>query len=284
MRIKKLILIAIYLLILVIILKAFFIGAYRIPTTSMAKTLLAGDFIIVSKAAYELRTPGEIPFLGIRIPSKKLIDFSKPQINDLIVFGFPSFYKDNEYYYSEKLVKRIVAGPGDTLQIINKKIYVNNKKLKLPVTSQVSYSNVKPPGFIDKRIFPPGMKWNSDNYGPVVVPAKGDTIKLNVDNIDRWKQLIVFEMGEKSVRREGTVITVNGKPTREYIVRKDHYFVMGDNFNNSKDSRYFGFINEDMILGKVLFIYWSVDPHRNINSFSDFFKGIRTERIFKSPD
>jgi len=250
----------------------------------MAKTLLAGDFIIVNKAAYELRTPDEIPFLGIRIPSKKLIDVSKPEINDLIVFGFPSFYKDNEYYYSEKLVKRIVAGPGDTLQIINKKIYVNKEKLKLPVTSQISYSNVKPPGFIDKRIYPPGMNWNSDNYGPVVVPAKGDTITLNVNNIDSWKQLIVFETGQNSVRREGTIITVNDKPTREYVVQKDHYFVMGDNFNNSKDSRYFGFINEDMILGKVLFIYWSVDPYRNINSFFDFFKGIRTERIFKSPD
>jgi signal peptidase I len=93
-----------------------------------------------------------------------------------------------------------------------------------------------------------------------------------------WKRLIVYEYGEKVVRKEGSVITIDDKPVRNYVVKKNHYFVIGDNFNNSRDSRFFGFINDDMIDGKATFIYLSIDPAK---SGSCFFSKIRWKRIFK---
>ncbi len=245
----------------------------------MANTLLSGDFIIVNLAAYKINLPAQIPLLGFPFYQLDLFNTGNPKINDLVVFRSPSFYSDSNSYYSTNLIKRIVAGPGDTLQIINKKIFVNGSEINLPATVNRSYKDVKIKGKEDKGIFYDGSGWNSDNYGPIIIPDKGDTIQINPANINAWKQLIVFEYMRKVVREEGSVITIEDKHVREYIIQKKQYFVMGDNFNNSRDSRYFGFINEDMILGKAMFIYYSIT--KNIYA-SSFLSRIRWERLFKS--
>jgi signal peptidase I len=275
---KKFIRLIFYLIILAIFLRAFILGAFRIPTSSMADTLYPGDFIIVNLAAYKLNTPQQIPILGLSIPSVNIFNTGKPEINDLIVFKFPTINSDDAVYNRTNLIKRIVAIPGDTLQIINKKIVVNGKETNLPETIRLSFENIKPEGKEDEDIFYSGTGWNSDNYGPVRVPAVGDAININTDNIDDWKRLIVYEYEEKVVRKEGSVITIDDKPVRNYVIKKNHYFVIGDNFNNSRDSRYFGFVNEDMILGKAMFIYLSIDPAK---SGSDFISKIRWKRILK---
>lgn len=192
--------------------------------------------------------------------------------------NFQQFNSGDAFYNTTNIIKRIVALPGDTLQIINKKIFVNGKEINLPETVRRSFEIIKPTGQEDESIFYGGTGWNSDNYGLVRVPAMEDTININTDNIDVWKRLIVYEYEEKVVRKEGSVITIDDKPVRNYVVKKNHYFVIGDNFNNSRDSRYFGFINEDMILGKAMFIYLSIDPAK---SGSGFFSKIRWKRIFK---
>lgn len=275
---KKFIHLIFYLIILAIFIRAFILGAIRIPTSSMADTLYPGDFIIINTAAYTFSTPRQIPILGISIPSVNILNTSKPEINDLIVFKFPTINSGDAAYNNINLIKRIVALPGDTMQIINKKIFINGKKINLPETVRRSFENIKPTGQEDEGIFYGGTGWNSDNYGPVRVPAVGDTININTDNIDVWKQLIVYEYEEKIVRKEGSVITIDDKPVRKYVVTKNHYFVIGDNFNNSRDSRYFGFVNEDMILGKAMFIYLSID---SVKTARDFISKIRWERIFK---
>ena len=259
-------------------MRAFFLGAFRIPTSSMANTLYPGDFIIVNIAAYKFSTPRQIPILGLSIPSLNIFNTGEPEINDLIVFKFPEINSGDAVFNTSNIVKRIVALPGDTLQIINKKIFVNGKEIKLPETVRRSFNIIKLAGEEDEGIFYSGTGWNSDNYGPVRVPAVGDTLNISTDNIDVWKRLIVYEYEEKVVRKEGSVITIAGKPVRNYVVKKNHYFVIGDNFNNSRDSRYFGFVNEDMILGKAMFIYLSID---NAKSGNGFFSGIRWNRIFK---
>ena len=275
---KKFIRLIFFLIILAIVLRAFILDAFRIPTSSMADTLYPGDFIIVNLAAYKLNTPREIPILGLSIPSINIFDTGKPDINDLIVFKFPVINSDDAVYYNINLIKRIVALPGDTLQIINKKIFINRKEINLPETARHGFENIKPKGKEDEGIFYSGTGWNSDNYGPVRVPAMEDTIKFNTDIIEIWKRLIVYEYEKKVVRKEGSVITINDKPVRNYVIKKNHYFVIGDNFNNSRDSRYFGFVNEDMILGKAMFIYLSIDPAK---SGSDFISKIRWKRIFR---
>jgi len=274
---KKFIRLIFYLIILAIFLRAFILDAFRIPTTSMSNTLLPGDFIIVNQFAYRLGTPRSIPLLGIVIPFATLLEFSKPKINDVVVIAFPSNFHLGTYS-NKMIVKRIVAGPGDTLQILNRKIYVNRKRLIVSGTAKVDYRNIKPDGKEGVGIFSKGSGWNNDNYGPIRIPAKGDVIDLKINNIDKWKSLIVNEIGERAVRIEGSVITIKDKPAREYIVKNEHYFVMGDDYDNSMDSRYLGFINEDMILGKAMFIYFSIDPGK---SWGDFISKIRWKRIFK---
>jgi signal peptidase I len=236
----------------------------------MANTLFAGDFILVNLAAYKFSTPQELPILGSPVKPVRLFNTGKPKVNDLIVFKFPVIDYKTSPYLNSNLVKRIVAGPGDTLQIKDKRIFINGSELLLPTTTNRSFEKIKQNGKEDEGIYFVSSKWNSDNYGPLVIPSKGDTIKLTNNNIYRWQGLIAYEYEKKVVRQEGSVITIDDHPAREYVVKKDHYFVMGDNFNNSLDSRYFGFINEDMIIGQVLFVYWSADPS----------SGIRWGRIF----
>ena len=231
---------------------------------------MPGDFILVNLAAYKIKTPHELPLIGAPVRRINFFETGKPRLNDLVVFRLPAIDNDISPYSNSNIVKRIIAGPSDTVQIIDKKIFINGRELLLPSTVNRSFDKIKNKGKEDENIFLPGTGWNSDNYGPLVVPSKGDTIKINKGNIYKWKNLIVYEYRRKVIREEGSVITIDDHPAREYVIQKDHYFVIGDNFNNSRDSRYFGFINEDMIIGKVMFIYWSIDP----------FSGIRWDRIF----
>ena len=114
--------------------------------------------------------------------------------------------------------------------------------------------------------------WTSEN---------GDTIEVNSRNLERVKQMIVMDYGERVLRDEGTVITLNAKPIQEYVFQNDNYFVIGDNLDVSMDSRYLGFITEEMIVGKVLFIYWSMDNKKSAPGPLGFLSGLRARRIFK---
>ena len=244
----------------------------------MANTLIPGDFVLVNIAAYKINTPSEIPILGLPVHPINLFNTGKPKVNDLVLIELPGFYTSHYSSLYTHHIKRIIAGPGDALQIINKKIFVNGIEKFLPSTAKHSFKVIKPQGVEAEGIFYKGSGWNSDNYGPIIIPSKGDTIPINPDNIHIWKQLIVLEYNDLVVREEGSVVTIDDKPAQYYIVQKNHYFVIGDNFDNSRDSRYFGFVDEDLILGKIMFIYWSMDPYTKDKSF---FSRIRWDRIFK---
>jgi signal peptidase I len=93
-----------------------------------------------------------------------------------------------------------------------------------------------------------------------------------------------MDYGERVLRDEGLVITLNAKPIQEYVIQNDNYFVIGDNLDVSMDSRYLGFITEEMIIGKALFIYWSMDSKKSAPGPLGFLSEIRASRIFKSVD
>ena len=119
--------------------------------------------------------------------------------------------------------------------------------------------------------------WTRDNYGPIWIPKKGATVKLDMNNIAIYERPIrAYEHNKLEVK--GGKIYINGKQTDRYTFKMDYYWMMGDNRHNSADSRYWGFVPEDHIVGKPIFIWWSSDPdHRG-------FSGIRWSRLFRFVD
>jgi signal peptidase I len=115
----------------------------------------------------------------------------------------------------------------------------------------------------DLEIYPlNGNKhWTRDNYGPVWIPKKGESIALTLDNIAIYERPIKVYEGNDLQIREGRIY-INGKEAKNYTFKMDYYWMQGDNRHNSADSRYWGFVPEDHIVGKPIFIWWSSDPDR----------------------
>lgn len=117
-------------------------------------------------------------------------------------------------------------------------------------------------------------RWTEDNFGPIWIPQKGETLHLTLENLPIYKRLIrAYE--RNTLKVENGKIFINGEETSEYVVQMDYYFMMGDNRHNSQDSRYWGFVPEDHVVGKAVFIWLSLDPNRT------FLSKIRWNRLFK---
>lgn len=119
--------------------------------------------------------------------------------------------------------------------------------------------------------------WTRDNYGPIWIPKKGETVQLTLKNIALYERPIrVYEHNQLDIRNGR--IYINGREAHSYTFKMDYYWMMGDNRHNSADSRYWGFVPEDHIVGKPIFIWWSSDPDRR------GFSGIRWNRLFRWVD
>jgi signal peptidase I len=286
----------------------------------------------------------------IQLPYYRFPGFSEVKRKDIIVFNFPdgdtvsSVYQSNYSYNAlvrevgrervlndrasfgrivvrpvdkrENFVKRCIAVAGDTLQIIDRQVYINGMEQEnpdglqfnyriypstmaisrnalmrngissedignmlqtgtVPLTDEIAarlrtFPNVdsivacnEQTGISDPRLFPFDPihhKWNIDNYGPVYVPRKGDTLLLTEKNIALYRRLITVYEGNKLQETETTTsygIVINGIATNKYVVRMNYYWAMGDNRHNSADSRYWGFVPEDHLIGKASFVWFS---------------------------
>ncbi len=264
---------------------AFFIITFivqntRIPTGSMEDTILVGDFVLVNKFIYGAESTKYIPFTQIEIPHFRLPAIRKPKRKDIVVFEFPGMrhqlYSDDR---GVNYVKRCIGLPGDTIQVINKVVYVNGKKFWIPTHAIYVSGYPESKDVVDPRIFPIGMPWNADNYGPLIVPKKGYTIKLTTENVEMWAMTINREFGKIVVSQSNNQVTIEGKPVTSYTFKKDYYFMMGDNRDDSLDSRYWGFVPDNNIVGEAFITLFSWD--RDI-PFTDFFRllgSIRPDRI-----
>ena len=119
--------------------------------------------------------------------------------------------------------------------------------------------------------------WTRDNYGPIWIPKKGETVHLSMSNIAIYERPIKVYEGNSLDVKNGQIY-INGKLANSYTFKLDYYWMMGDNRHNSADSRYWGFVPEDHVVGKPIFIWWSSDPDRN------GFGGIRWSRLFNFVD
>lgn len=137
--------------------------------------------------------------------------------------------------------------------------------------------DVYPPDYPDspEMLFPfVDLKWTRDNYGPLWIPSKGATVKLTLENLPLYRRIIdVYE--ENDLMVQYNTIIINGEVATEYTFKQNYYFMMGDNRHNSLDSRYWGFVPEDHIVGKPAVIWFSSDTNKT------FPNNIRWKRILK---
>jgi len=136
-----------------------------------------------------------------------------------------------------------------------------------PRTEKMVESSIFP----DSKIFP----WNGDFFGPIVIPKEGMTITLDENNLAMYGSTIAKYDHNENVKIENGKLYIDGKETSQYTFKQNYYFMMGDNRHNSLDSRYWGFVPEDHIVGKAFFIWLSIDRE------ADFLHKIRWNRFFK---
>jgi signal peptidase I len=338
------------------LIRTLFIEAYTIPTPSMERSLLVGDFLFVSKVNYGARTPmtpiafpfahHTMPILGtkaywdgVKLPYYRLPGLSDVKKGDVVVFNYP-MEADSPYYRPvdkrENYIKRCQGTPGDTVSLVDAQVYVNGKAAPNPPGEQTDYTittngmemnpqiledlnvsnyenipfptmtkdaaaklksfsnvksvtpNIKPRGLADpfNAVFPAAypkyalspqngaFNWNVDNYGPIIIPKKGWTIKLDSLTMPLYGRAIeVYE--NNKVQIVGKDVMINGKKADNYTFKMNYYWMMGDNRHDSADSRYWGFVPEDHIVGKALFIWMSWDDN------ASFFNKIRWSRLFR---
>ena len=404
----------IFALVAVYFINLYFFQNYVIPSSSLEKSLLTGDYLFVSKVSYGPRkpnTPLSMPLTQHTLPvlqCKSYIEWPQwsyervaglgaVELNDIVVFNYPAgdtictaerwqaqdFYQmayaygrqiyNEQYpnpvdpqtlnkegrleYYAfiyavgrryiennpqefgqvdsrpvdrrENYVKRCVGLPGQTLQIKDRVIYLDDKANKEPDNVQYSYrvklrtrlpedlmdaagisledlTSLNQRGYmpltsaakqlLEKRsdvvesvtlvteastddIYPlnGSTGWTRDNYGPVWIPKKGESIALTLDNIAIYERPIRVYEGHDLKVTNGSIY-IDGVLADSYTFEMDYYWMMGDNRHNSLDSRYWGFVPEDHIVGKPLLIWWSSDPDKG------GLKGVRWNRLFRLVD
>ncbi len=131
----------------------------------------------------------------------------------------------------------------------------------------------------EEGIYPSTIfNWNNDFFGPIMVPKKGVTIALTPENVIKYSEVILHHEGNELVEVENGQLKINGVVISNYTFKQNYYFVLGDNRHDSKDSRYWGFVPADHLVGKALFVWLSLDPDQ------PFLNKLRWDRIFKTVD
>ncbi len=337
------------------ILRAFLIEAYTIPTSSMEKSLLIGDFLFVSKVSYGPRvpmTPIAFPLVHHTLPFTKntpaylkwiqlnyyrMKGLGDVERNDCVVFNYPAddaLHPERPIDKKENYIKRCVGIPGDVIEIKNTDLYVNGEPQTITekMRNQFRYY-VKTDGTlfsertlnkyniyegqilsrngdyelmlndeslaaikrftyvkkVEKIVIDKGVKvnspelifpedkfnWNLDNFGPIKIPQAGSQVEINTENIELYRRIIeTYENNKLEIIDDE--IYINNNLASSYTFDMNYYWMMGDNRHNSLDSRYWGFVPEDHVVGKALFIWMSWDKNKKgINK-------IRWNRLFNA--
>jgi len=280
--INKVINIVLGLCILVIIwlvAQIFIFTSFKIPSDSMEPSLTTGDNILAWK-----------PFIGPRIFNifasmrneqtkiYRIPGFKKIKRNDILVFNFPhpNNWDKIEMHILKYYIKRCVGLPGDTLSIQNG--YFHVEKVNIPLGNLNSQKRIALTEKFENGIFysfpfDSIINWNIKKFGPLYIPCEGDSITLNRTNFPIYKKLIEWEQ-QGALEYKDSTSFLNGKSINGYRFQKNYYFMAGDNGLNSQDSRYWGLLPEEYIVGKAWIIWKSIDPYTNKFRWERFLKVI----------
>lgn len=336
---------AVFAMVVATFIRWIFMEAFTIPTPSMEKSLLVGDFLFVSKVHYGARTtktPIQMPLThqtiwftnipsyskAIQLPQLRLPGVSEVSNNDVVVFNYPA-EKEHPSDLKTHYIKRCIGIAGDTLSIKESTVFINGKAAEVPPLLQHNYRvltkqyinegyfrdlkvdsygqaiggylvtatmeqaeaikkipgvekveiDAVAPGVGDPRFLPfpfrPELAYNLDNFGPLWIPKKGVTIPMDANNARTYFSTIRDYEGHDKVYLQDTVLLINDQPIKEYTFNQNYYFMMGDNRHNSEDSRFWGFVPEDHVVGKAYMVWLSVDP-----AAKGVFDKIRWRRLF----
>jgi signal peptidase I len=240
-----------------LLLNNFVIASFLVPTGSMEREVLTGDFLMVNKFIYGPSTPRNIMFTDIRLPWTTLPGFKDVKRGDVIVFEFPGMREEVKPDAFTFYLKRCMALGGDTMEIKNRVVYINGQPAPIPKNMHFDQMRIVPPSYQDERSFPPSAGFNEDNYGPLVIPKKGMSMAITPKNFAMW-EIFIKRDGHNPVLSSDGKVMIDGKETNTYVVEKDYVFGMGDHRDNSLDSRFWGFIPRENIVGTPMFVYFSV--------------------------
>ena len=258
-------------LIFAICLRVFVVAPIiKIPSGSMEPAVLAGDKIIVTK-----QIPGPRVYKNIRhirvdgkVQTKRLKGIRKIKRNDVLVFNFPysGEWDKIDMDLNVLYLKRCVALPGDTFSIENGIYCVKDcpdslgclfRQRELAQKSQDDFSTVIWQCFLNDTVH---YQWNIKDYGPLYVPASGATLTLDTFNVILYKRLIEYETDKTLAVRDG-LVCLGDEIINTYTFRMNYYFMAGDYLYDSQDSRYFGLLPEDCIIGKAILVWRSTEPN-----------------------
>ena len=264
------------IVLLAVWMRVFILEIYVIPSGSMEDTLQTGDKIIVFKPALGPalpRSPFELPWLNLFFllsdrarerfsdnwwPHRRLRGYTCLTNNDVVVFRL----HDNR---DEFFIKRCVAIPGDTLQIIADSVFINGNLLSQPsglrhnpfyhrreTFTSNEYNPDKP------KVFPYSehFRWDIVNYGPLVLPKPGDVTELTGPQVALYRNLM-DKTEERTLECLNGEYLIDGIPATSYRFAHGYCFMMGDNRHNSNDSRFFGPVAEQSIVGKATLVLFN---------------------------
>lgn len=262
---------------LVLVINSFVIASFEVPTGSMEDTVIIGDRVFVNRFIYGGSTPYTIPLTPIRIPHVRVPGFRGVARGDVIVFDWPGGRDEMEKPPQSWYLKRCIGLPGDAVQVRNRVVYVNGKLVPDPPHSKHLRAAVLSPDQPNPNIFPRGSSFNEDNYGPLMVPGRGMKLPLNAANFSAWEVFIRREGHDAQLR--GDKVLIDGKETNEYTVERDYIFAMGDNRDNSLDSRFWGFVPREDVIGTPVIVYWSWDPAIPFYDLLDKIRSVDLRRV-----
>jgi len=269
------------IIIITIILKVFCFASFKVPSASMEPTLKSGDYIMVNKMVFGARIFKDWKFWADGNWEMKRLNGLRPlKHNEIIVFNFPFSNHDMskiEMDFNNHYVKRCIGLPGDTISIVNgfysvsgfsDTLGVYKKQLNLSQKLDSTFKNG-----IKCSNYDSIQKWTIKNFGPLYIPKINDNLNIDCNNIELYRKLIMYET-RKIIEVKKGLILMDGKVLNKYIFRNNYYFMSGDNVFNSMDSRYWGLMPEDHIIGKVSFIWKSEDKKTGKYRWDRFFKGL----------
>jgi signal peptidase I len=248
----------------------------------MSPSLITGDRVLV----YKLIPGARLFNLSATLRGEQVDIYRTPGIrklrrNDVVVFNYPHPHDWDkiEMHIMKYYIKRCIGLPGDTISIRNGFFEIRGITIpsgNIDAQRRISMRGMESFEETVYHTFPADsmMGWNIQHFGPLYIPRKGDKIAMNRSNYLLYKKAIEWEQKATLEYRDSVVYLAN-KAISSYTFRKNYYFVAGDRTEDSQDSRYWGLLPEEYIVGKAGLVWKSVDPYTGKFRWERFLKRIR---------